>query len=514
DGKTYPAVKITKEAYPRIYRTRNIIEDGSSYFGPFPNVNAIDRYLELIDKTFPLRKCKGPLKKRDNPCLYYHINRCSAPCCGKISREEYAARVEKIKDLLSGNIDGLVIDLTEKMHTAAGSLEFEKASELRDTIQSIYNLSDEQSVMDFSRDSMDYIAYAAHDELCTFCVFKVRGGKLADQDIIRTETYGHEDESVSQFFLRYYEERKPPETIYLLHSLGTDAVSNDAVSNDAGSLDELTAYFRTVYQSAIRTVTPSLDKHYTTAMLATKNCIQDLDRRKALAATVYSLRELKAYLLLPGLPERIEGFDISQLGGKHPVASQVSFYKGKPDKKNYRRFHVKTLGGAIDDYESIREVVSRRYTRVINEKLPVPDLILIDGGKGQLNAAEEILSALGLKIPVIGLAKRLEEIFTWDGRRVVLPETSAALRLLQLVRDEAHRFATDFNKRLRKKDLSVSLLEKVKGLGPVRVRKLLTHYSSLQNIAEDAPESIAAVSGVSIEIANNLVHHIKQNMKM
>jgi len=485
DGKTYPVIRITAEQYPRVFRTRRIIQDGSEYFGPFPNVQSIDTYLELIERLFPLRKCKGPLKRRDHPCLYYHIGRCAAPCAAKVSQEGYLQSVDHIRQLLSGQTEVLISELSAQMQQASSELRFEKAAELRDSVDAIRTLQSGQQVMDADLDSRDYVASAVKEELATFVVFQMRNGKLLGSDIFRTQVFGSTEEDLTQFLLQYYEAlRSPPSKLFLPKTEETSAIED---------------YFKREHDAQVTISTPRSGRDASIMRMAAENAKQDLDKRIRERSNVPALEELQKVLKLPKLPARIEGFDIAQLSGKHTVASMVSFKDGVPDKPQYRRFHVKTLDGAIDDFASMREVVARRYTRIMNENLPAPDLILIDGGKGQVSAAVSILKALDLHIPLIGLAKKNEEIYL-PGRSdpVLLPHGSPPLRVLQAVRDEAHRFATGFNQKLRQKDIGLGRLEGVPGIGPARSKKLLAAFKSLETIRTADPAAMAAVAGVSV----------------
>ncbi len=493
DGKSYPSIRVTNEDYPRIFRTRRIIQDGSTYFGPFTNVEKIDVYLELIEKLFPLRKCRGPVKKRDHPCLYYHIGRCSSPCTGKISQTEYMQHVEEAKKLLSGKTDDLLEELEAQMNKAAGNLNYEKAAELRDTIEAVKSVGESQEVVDFNYEKRDYVAIAQRDSLCSFVVFQMRAGKMSGRDLFRAESFGAEEEVFSEFFFRYYgQSDKFPDVIY--------------TSNET-DLELIQRFFQEELKTSVEVKMPQKGRHSKILKMALQNAMQDVERRLRAVANIPGLEELKNVLSLSKLPRRIEGFDIAQLSGKHPVASLVSFYNGNPDKKNYRRFHIKTLNGKIDDYEAIREAVARRYTRVLNENLEKPDLIVIDGGKGQLSAAKGILDSLGLqKIPVIGLAKQFEEIFTVDHDEPIrLPEGTEGLRVLQAVRDETHRFATTFNRSLRQKDLNLDTLDAIPGVGPKRGKRLLEVFGSIAEIKNTSAEEISKKAELPLNTAKEIV---------
>jgi len=498
DGKTYPLIRVTSEDYPRVFRTRRMIRDGSEYFGPYPHVQSIDRYLELIDKLFPLRKCKGKLKTRKHPCLYFHIGRCAGPCCGKISREEYLQRVAQIKRFLSGETGEIISDLTVRMHQLSQNLEFEQAAEVRDTLEAVRIIAAEQKVEVFEEDVRNYITFSGKENRYVFTVFQIQKGKLFGNDMFRSEIWtDSEEEILTQFLMRYYSTvHEPPDKIFV------------EVPADYSILEE---YFLKNTEKKVHIICPQGGKERSILNLARENGAQELELWNRKSEQDDFLKEVKAVLKLPGLPRRIEGFDIAQLAGKHPVASMVSFYNGQPDKKNYRRFHVKSLDGEVDDYESIREVIARRYTRILNEGKERPDLILVDGGKGQVSAALGVLKALGLQdVPLLGLAKKEEEIFSpGSSAPLRLPESSRVLKLLQHVRDEAHRFATTFNRKLRERSVGLGLLEKIPGIGPKRSALMLETYGSLEEIGKQSSDDLAALLKISKEGAAGILKKLQ-----
>ena len=492
DGKTFPVIRITNEEYPRVYKTRRIIHDGSEYFGPFADVGKLDIYLELIEKLFPLRKCKGSLRKRYSPCLYYHIGRCKAPCTGSITKEEYREQVDLVRTFLSGKSDDLVRRLTREMQEASRELAFEKAAEVRDTLIAIESVNTQQKVQDFTLHQRDYAACVMQDQICTISLFQMREGKLLGREMFRAEIVDTESDVLTDFIMQFYvDEEMVPKELYVSHDIDKEL---------------LQAYFSQELHRHIRIHKPQQGKHHKIIRMAMENARQDVARRQRGMNNVRGLKELQQALGLDRIPRRIEGFDIAQLAGKYPVASLVSFYEGNPDKKNYRRFHLRTLHGTVDDYEAVREAVARRYTRVINEGLEQPDLIMIDGGKGQVHAAKEILDALGLyHIPVIGLAKEFEEIHRYgESGPIRLPEGHEGLRILQAVRDETHRFATSLNKKMREKDTRFSLLESIVGVGPVRSRRIMQEFESIEALLAAAPERIADRCRIPIDVARRI----------
>ena len=471
DGKSYPVIRITADEFPRVFRTRRIVRDGSDYFGPYPDARAVDRYLELIERLFPLRKCRGTLKKRESPCLYYHIGRCKAPCVGKVNREEYAVEVDRVRKLLSGATDQLIAELRSDMAQAAEALQFERAATLRDSIAAVVSVEEGQQVQDFLDEARDYLAVRTAGRFASFAVLQMRGGKLMGRELYGNVSPQSEGDLLLQFILQYYDpQRRPPEKIYLSDSIDQQLLAE---------------YFSAQGWGGVSVKTPVRGRHAAIVRMAAENASMDAARRQKASANLPALEELRLVLGLPRLPRRIEGFDIAHLAGKHTVASLVSFYNGNPDKKNYRSFNIQSLKGEIDDFGAMREAIARRYTRVLNEELERPDLVLIDGGKGQLNAALEILKGLGLEdIPVVGLAKKNEELFL-PGRSdaVGLPETAEALKVLQAVRDESHRFATGLSRRQRSGDLRLTRLEAIPGIGERRATALLKEFGGIDGIA-------------------------------
>ena len=483
DGKTYPVIRITPEDFPRIFRTRHIVEDGSLYYGPFPNVQGVDAMLELIDKLFPLRKCKT-MKK--SPCMYYHIGRCMAPCGGKISVEDYRCHVERVQKLLGGETDSLIADLTGQMRGAAGALRFERAAQLRNAIKAVEDLAGgDSSVVDFDPEGRDYIAWAAEGVLATFTVFSLRGGRMTGRDMFRTRSAADEGESLELFIASYYDPGRPPPVKIFLQS---GMAANDSI------LD----WFQAQFNYAPELLIPS-EKHHTAILaMARQNALEDLRKRLKERGAGPALDEMKQVLDLKTRPERIEGFDIAQLDGRHPVASLISFKNGVPDRKNYRYFKLRSVVGVVDDFSAMREAVQRRYSRLIREGKELPDLVLIDGGIGQVNAARGVMDELGMDSGVVGLAKRDEELWLPHAKTpLVLSRRSEALKVLQFVRDETHRFATGLNQRLRSKDLFFPALESVEGIGPKRAAAIMKVYETIGNIAAADPAEMAERCGIS-----------------
>lgn len=482
DGKSYPVLRFTNEEWPRLFKTRRVVQDGSRYFGPFPDATALDTFIDTLYEIYPIRHCKN-FHKKSTPCMYYHIGRCLAPCCKDVDKHTYIEFIEEIASLLEGKGEETTTKLESEMKAAAKAMNFEKAARLRDGLKALSVLQNQNTVEGFDGDDRDYIASWREGELVSFTVLKIRGGKLLGRDNYRTITLNEDNEVIGEFMGAYYTEKESiPPAIYVMTSDGMEIMQR---------------WFRETYGSdcSITLISDNIPKaklHNAAMEMARQNAKEDIIRRMRERGDYPAMEELKKVLGLPKLPVRIEGFDIAHIGGKFPVASLISFYNGNPDKKNYRYFRLKTTDGYIDDFQSMREATSRRYSRLINEGKELPDLLLIDGGIGQVNAVDAIIKSLGADIPIAGLAKRDEEIWRpHAGGPVCLPKQSDALRLLQRVRDETHRFATSRNQELRTKENTVSPFIKLPGIGKEKDKLLMKKYGSLSSLVE-APESEVA----------------------
>lgn len=501
DGKSYPVIKITNEPFPKVCSTRRILDDGARYYGPFPDAALTERFLALIDRLFSFRKCKSPLKVRERPCLYHHIGRCPAPCCGLVTQEEYARNVEKVADLLEGRSGALRKSLEAEMEKAAREMDYEGAARKRDLIRAIEAVTTEQEAEEhigeeLAEESRDYVAIEARGTLCAVCLMQIRRGKLIGKAVYRASTLGTESETVLDFLMGYYGDgRELPRELFV--SCETD-------------LDLVADFFAKELDSPVKVLLPTTGKHYRILRMAAENAKRDVEALLRSADNTQGLQELAEALALEGPPGLIEGFDVAQLSGKHTVASLISFKDGNPDPKNYRRFNIKSLDGAIDDFASIAEAVGRRARRIVSEDLPRPDLFLIDGGKGQVNAARRALDEGGLAdVPAVGLAERRETIVFDDDRPDLnLPLSSEALRILIAVRDECHRFATKANRAMRSKEVSFKVLQSVPGIGPKTSGRLMAAYESIDALLEDGPEAVARKAGISKELAERLARRL------
>lgn len=500
DQKTYPLIRITHEEYPRIFKTRQKINDGSLYYGPYPDVKRIDSYLKVITQLFKLRKCRSiPLRKRKEPCIYYHMHQCWAPCCNKVDPVKYDREVKQVINLLQGDINHFIQELINKMDESSALQQYERAAQYRDAIHALKIVQEDQIVQDNNETSRDYLAYVGNQYNYRFVILPMRNGKMLQKVSFRIETASNDQEVLEEFILRYYT------------TLPKDSLPKIVFMENIPQATTLEYFFKETQKIDIQFKPPLEPRDLSLLRMALNNANLDLahDNHREGA-----LDELKDILGLSKLPRRIEGFDVAQLSGYFTVASLVSFFNGLPDYNNYRTFRMKSLSaGEINDFKSLSEAVTRRFTRLTNKGLPLPDLVIIDGGKGQLSAVLSVLEALGIdqKIALISLAKREEEIFVpHRAQPIILKKDSAALRLCQAVRDETHRVATSHNKKLRTNILSLTQLEQVPSIGPKRAKRLLMQYGSLQAITHQDPLNVAHVAKISAETAQEVIEEIKR----
>lgn len=509
DGKSYPVIRITKEKYPRLFKTRYIVQDGSQYYGPFPDVNALDTFIETLYEIYPLRHCKT-FKTKDSPCMYYHIGRCKSPCTGKIADSTYTEFIEEIGTLLEGKGESTVKKIEAAMKQAASDLNFEKAARLRDGLKALSVLQNQNIVESFDGDDRDYIALWREGELVSFTVLKIRMGKLLGRDNYRTVSLNEDTELLPEFLCAYYTEKEliPPH-LYVMSEDGMELMQRWFTETYGTAVDIVLIADKGSLTDG-KFATTDLPLHKAAINMAQENAREDIIRRMRERGDMPAMKELQEVLDLPKLPVRIEGFDIAHIGGKFPVASMISFYNGNPDKKNYRYFRLKTTDGIIDDFASMREATSRRYTRLLNEEKELPDLLMIDGGIGQVNAVQGVLDALHLDIPIVGLAEKNEELYRpGNSTPLVLPRRSDALRLLQRVRDETHRFATSRNQTLRTKENIVSPFAELPHVGKEREKLLLKKFSDLETLASASEADIAQTIHVRADIASDILMKAK-----
>jgi len=485
DDKTFPYIRVTKELYPRIFPTRTVIRDGSKYFGPYTDVRSMRSALQMINRIFRIRSCKLALEsasieaKKFNLCLEYHIKKCDGPCEGLISPDEYGIMVKQVMKLLSGKTDDLIAEIKGLMEDAAAQLLFEKAAEYRDKIMHLEKISEKQKAVTADFAERDVIALFADGKDATSSLFIVRSGKLIGKRSLRLSIVGDESEPelLSELIKQYY-----ADTDEVPQEIITEVVPDEA--------EEVISFLRAQTGKTTEFMTPKRGTLVSLLKMAKENARLQLSeiklkKLKAEGSVPFPVTALQRDLRLPKPPMRIECFDNSNSQGEDPVASMVVFEKGRPKKSEYRKFSIKTVEGP-DDFASMYEVISRRYKRLIEENQPFPDLIIVDGGKGQLSAAVAALKKIeATSIPIIGLAKRFEEVFVpGQSLPVNIPKTSSGLKLLQRVRDEAHRFAVTFHRQKREKRIISTELTAIQGIGEKLAQKLLHSYGSVFEIKQ------------------------------
>ncbi|MDY6345031.1 MAG: excinuclease ABC subunit UvrC [Sphaerochaetaceae bacterium] len=497
DGKSYPVIRITHEDFPKVFKTRRLVNDGSKYFGPYPDAGKLDTFLDLIQKIFPLRRCGTPLKKQLRPCLYYHLGLCGGPCAGLVSKERYRSSIDEVERFLSGDDQSLKQKLKSEMEADAKAFKFEEAAKKRDMLVALEAVGKEQEVQDFTSEARDYAAIEMRSPLCTVSIMQMRDGRLIGRALYRAETFDDETETLMDFLVRYYSDgKKLPRYLYVSHEIDVPLISE---------------FFKKQFGGDLEVTVPTDGRHYRILRMAVENARSDVERRLKSRDNTKALELLQKELDLPTVPTLIEGYDIAQLSGKYTVASMISFRDGNPNREGYRRFNIKGLDGKIDDFESMREATARRYTRVVNENLEHPGLILIDGGKGQVMAVREILDSLGLTdVPIVGLAKDMEEIaFDHDRPPLLLDPSDEGLRVLIAVRDECHRFATTANQNQRSVDATFKVLESIDGVGPARSQRLMKTFGSLDELMRQSPEDLASKGKVPKAVAERILRTLK-----
>ncbi|ADB46920.1 excinuclease ABC subunit UvrC [Acidaminococcus fermentans] len=498
DDKTYPYLKITVgEAYPRMVLTRRVLKDGARYYGPFADAGALRDTMKLIRTMFPLRHCRNLNAKR--PCLQYHLHRCLAPCTGKVPVSEYRQMVDAVLLLLDGKVTQLEKDLTAKMQQASDNLEFEAAARYRDSLLSLRKLAEKQKATTESGDR-DVVGLAMDDSGVCVQVFFIRSGKILGRDsFFLDQEIGEPDGEVLGDFLKqyYHENHRPPREIL---------VSAELADSDRTLLGQ---WLSSLCEKPVNLLVPQRGLKHDLVLMAVNNAKKNLEERlrrgHASGQTgLDAAEQLQKALGLAKPLERMDCFDISHNQGRETVASMVVFRDGVPSKKDYRRYKLRSTEGKPDDFKSMQEVVYRRYRDLED----LPSLIIIDGGKGQLSSACEVIRGLGItpeEVPVIGLAKREEEIFKEGAHTsILLDKMSPALHLIQHIRDEAHRFAITYHrKRLGKRNL-VSVLDHLEGLGPKRRAALWKRFGSLDAMRQASVEDLAAVDTMNRTVAERV----------
>lgn len=511
DDKQYPFLCLTtSEPFPRLLLARRAKNDGSRYFGPYSGSRPVYQTIHLLNRLFPLVTCGEaftgePVRK---PCLYYHMGKCPAPCAGLADKERYRKTVREVEMFLSGKHEKLLKSLHRQMEEAAERLEFERAAALRDQIRAVEQVITQQKVVSTEMVDQDVLAYAADEQRALVQMFFIRGGKLIGQQHFFLDGATEEDQrdALQEFLKQYYDQAQDvPSEIILPASVEEAHVIEQWLRQKKGKRVVLHAPQRGSKKKL-------LEMALTNAELALQQARQQWLQKKAQQEAV--LIALQEALGLEALPRRIEAYDISNIQGFAPVGVMVVMKEGKPSKSDYRRFSIKYLPETPNDFAMMKEVVARRLQEAQkgNPKFTeLPNLMLIDGGKGQLNAALEAMQEVGLKVPAIGLAKRFEEIYL-PGRSepMILPKDSPALHLLQAIRDEAHRFAVEYHRKLRIKRSTSSLLDEIAGVGPKRKQALLKHFGSVKRLKEASVEEIAGVPSITRPLAEVIYTFLHQ----
>ena len=490
DDKSYPFIKITNERYPRLIITRQVKKDGGLYFGPYPDVGAANEIKRLLDRIFPFRKCTNPPSK---VCFYYHIGQCMAHTICKKDEDYFKSMAQEVSDFLKGQDNKIIDDLKGKMAAAVQTMEFERAAEYRDLIQAIGTLRTKQRVMAKDLQNRDVFGYYVDKGWMCVQVFFVRQGKLIERDVNLFPYYNDPDEDFLTYVGQFYQEKSHlvPNEVLIPQDIDEEAVK---ALVDTKILKPQRGEKKQLVNLAIKNASVSLEQKF--------NLLE-----KSVEKTQGAIENLGRLLQIP-TPVRIESFDNSNIMGTSPVSAMVVFVNGKPSKKDYRKYKIKTVVGP-DDYASMREVIRRRYGRVQREALTPPDLIVIDGGQGQVNIAKQVIQEeLGLDIPIAGLQKndkhQTHELLFGDPLEVVeLSRNSQEFFLLQRIQDEVHRFAITFHRQLRSKNSFSSQLDGIEGLGPKRKQNLMKHFKSLTKIKEASVDEIVEV-GVPRAVAETV----------
>ncbi|HCY1580482.1 TPA: excinuclease ABC subunit UvrC [Staphylococcus aureus] len=490
DDKSYPFIKITKEKYPRLLVTRTVKQGTGKYFGPYPNAYSAQETKKLLDRIYPYRKCD---KMPDKLCLYYHIGQCLGPCVYDVDLSKYAQMTKEITDFLNGEDKTILKSLEERMLTASESLDFERAKEYRDLIQHIQNLTNKQKIMSSDKTIRDVFGYSVDKGWMCIQVFFIRQGNMIKRDTTMIPLQQTEEEEFYTFIGQFYSLNQHilPKEVHVPRNLDKEMIQSVVDTK--------------IVQPARGPKKEMVDLAAHNAKVSLNNKFELISRDES--RTIKAIEELGTQMGIQ-TPIRIEAFDNSNIQGVDPVSAMVTFIDGKPDKKNYRKYKIKTVKGP-DDYKSMREVVRRRYSRVLNEGLPLPDLIIVDGGKGHMNGVIDVLqNELGLDIPVAGLQKNdkhqtSELLYGASAEIVPLKKNSQAFYLLHRIQDEVHRFAITFHRQTRQKTGLKSILDDIDGIGSKRKTLLLRSFGSIKKMKEATLEDFKNL-GIPENVAKNL----------
>lgn len=516
DDKSYPYIQITNEKYPRVRKIRTVKKDGSEYFGPFPNAVAVNDTIELIHDLFKIRNCNLNFDKGqslDRPCLNYYIDRCPAPCVGKADEAEYLKDIDSIKRFLKGDTKDLTDYLQKQMLENSKKLNFELAARYRDYIQQIEIIMQKQRISKAGEDDIDLISYARGDRNVSIQMFFVRSGKIIDtENFIMKDDFKEDDSLVIASFMKQF---------YLNASYIPKEILVEKEPNDK---EAIVGFLSKRKGSKVIVRKPLKGDKYEMMKMVRKNAIDALYKYEERKQRTERKLPLGLELLMKTInldsARRIEAYDISNISGVQSVGSMVVFTNGIKDTREYRKFKIKTIDGA-DDYGSLREVLTRRISRGIKESQftdaagfgAKPDLIIMDGGKGQVNVAKEVLKEFDLDIKVIGLVKddkhRTRGII-YNNEEIILDFSSPIYKFIYSIQEEAHRFAIEYHRKLRQRDQTNSILDEIPGIGKVRRRELLRHFKSVNNIKKASKEELAEVPQISLEIAENIIEFFRQ----
>lgn len=502
DDKTYPYIKVSvQEDFPRVYMTRRMERDGAKYFGPFTDVTAVHQVLKLLRLYYPLRTCRS--MKVDRPCLQYHMHYCEAPCVGLVKAEKYRTYIDEVVQLFEGKHTPLLDTIQKKMEDAAEQLEFEQAARYRDQLTSIGKIQEKQRMVT-QRGDLDVLGIAMEGNLACVQLLFIRGGRLLGRENYFVNTEGDEAEIImTEFIKQYY-----GSTTFIPKEL--------LLPMESSEQQLFTEWFTDMKGQNVDISVPQRGYKKDMINMAHENAQTFLNERRRqwqheIDKTGGAVKRLAEVLDLPRLPERMECFDISHTQGAETVASMVVFEGGKPAKKEYRRFKLKTTQGKPDDFKSMAEIMERRYGNETD--WPMPDLIVIDGGKGQLNAALPLIRQVGVvDVPVISLAKRIEEVFV-EGKSdsIILSHHTPELQLLQQIRDEAHRFAITYHRKLRGKRNLESILDHIEGIGPKRRQALWKEFGTLEKMKEASVEELEQVESMNRKSAQTLYNFFRMS---
>jgi len=507
DDKSFPYIRVTNELFPRIFPTRKIIKDGSQYFGPYTDVGQMRALLKTVKRIFPIRSCNYYFtpeiiaRKKYKLCLDFYIKKCDGPCEGLMLAEEYSKVVQQVVNFINGR-DRLVIkEMKEKMQTLAEKKLFEQAAKLRDRIRFIEEFQYKQKMVTEDLTDRDIVAVAMEDEDAAGAVFKIRDGKIIGrQHYYLNGVFGEKYENVVAAFTKqfYLKTDFIPEEIYL--------------PAEIPETEEIRQWLETRRQGSVKLITPKLGEKAKLVEMCAKNArllLQELQLQKMQEKMKmpHSIVALQRDLRLEKPPRRIECFDISNIQGTDPVAAMVTFEEGRPKKSDYRKFKIRSKQ-TPDDFAMMAEAIERRYAGSLSQKMPLPDLILVDGGKGQLNTALGVLQKLNLPIPLAALAKRLDEVFvpgSPDPQNI--PKTSSGIKLLQQLRDEAHRFGVAFHRLRRTKRTTISELDSIAGVGPAKRKALIKFFGSTEGVRNASVDELILVQGITENLAQKIWEH-------